>query len=109
MLSEEPGSILAVDASRNFLFTETQHLIGGFSKHAGGPPDIHHAYLGLAALATMGDGSLKQFDTSLCVSVETVRKAAAARDALIATEAAESSWDKTCHADAAFWHGKEVV
>lgn len=109
MLSEEPGNLLAVDASRNFLFTQTQHLIGGFSKYPGGPPDIYHAYLGLAALATMGDTSLKQFDTSLCVSVDTVKKAAAARDALIATDMAREAWETMSHADASFWQGKDPV
>jgi len=109
MLSQDPETMIAVDASRNFLFTQTQHLIGGFSKHPGGPPDIHHAYLGLAALATMGDTSLKAFDTALCVSVETVKKAAAARDALIAAEKARKAWETKCHADTAFWQGKDAV
>lgn len=72
-------NLLARAQSRLFLLEKTQHMIGGFSKHPGGPPDIYHAYFGLAALAAMGEPSLKTFDTSLAVSVETVRKMEAAR------------------------------
>ena len=109
MLAENPETMLSVDPSRNFLFEQTQHMIGGFSKYPQGPPDIYHAYLGLAALATMGDTSLKHFDTSLCISVETVQRIAKARDALIATERAQSAWETICRDDAAFWQGKDPV
>ncbi|KAF4835728.1 Geranylgeranyl transferase type-1 subunit beta [Colletotrichum tropicale] len=68
--------------SRRFLMSKTQHLIGGFSKYPGGPPDIYHGYLGLAALATMGDSTLKPFDASLCATNETVEKIVAARQGL---------------------------
>ncbi|KAF9870650.1 prenyltransferase and squalene oxidase [Colletotrichum karsti] len=69
--------------SRRFLMSKTQHLIGGFSKYPGGPPDIYHGYLGLAALATMGDSTLKPFDASLCATNETVDKIAIARKSLM--------------------------
>ena len=37
---------------RAYLLEKTQHLIaGGFGKLPGDPPDLYHAYLGLAALA----------------------------------------------------------
>ncbi|KAL0938291.1 prenyltransferase and squalene oxidase [Colletotrichum truncatum] len=77
LIDEEP--------SRRFLMSKTQHLIGGFSKYPGGPPDIYHAYLGLAALATMGDSALKPFDSSLCVTQETISKIEIARKALEAS------------------------
>ncbi|OIW22611.1 terpenoid cyclases/Protein prenyltransferase [Coniochaeta ligniaria NRRL 30616] len=69
-------------AARRFLLDKTQHIIGGFSKHPGGPPDVYHSYLGLAALATMGEPGLKEFDAALAVSAETARKIAVARRAL---------------------------
>ncbi|RBR22342.1 uncharacterized protein FIESC28_04536 [Fusarium coffeatum] len=55
-------SIINVLPSRRYLLDVTQHRIGGFSKAVGGPPDMYHSYLGLAALATMGDPDLKEFD-----------------------------------------------
>jgi geranylgeranyl transferase type-1 subunit beta len=70
-------------AARRFLMEKTQHMIGGFSKHPGGPPDMYHSYLGLAALATMGEPGLKEFDAPLAVSKETAAKIEAARDGLL--------------------------
>ncbi|OBS21562.1 hypothetical protein FPOA_07898 [Fusarium poae] len=55
-------SIINVLPSRRYLLDITQHRIGGFSKAVGGPPDMYHSFLGLAALATMGDEDLKEFD-----------------------------------------------
>ena len=36
--------------------------------------DIYHSYLGLAALATLGDHTLKTLDASLCISSEQRQK-----------------------------------
>ncbi|KHN96019.1 geranylgeranyl transferase type I beta subunit [Metarhizium album ARSEF 1941] len=69
--------------SRQYLLDVSQHRIGGFSKHAGGPPDLYHSYLGLAALALMGEAGLKEFDVGLCCSKETVRKIELARAGLL--------------------------
>ena len=80
------SGLVSAPASRRFLLDQTQHLIGGFAKNAGGPPDIYHAYLGLAALATMGEPSLKEFDTALCISADTVRKIEAGRKGLLKRE-----------------------
>nr|RBQ88637.1 hypothetical protein FVER53263_05807 [Fusarium verticillioides] len=77
------SSIINVIPSRRYLLDITQHRIGGFSKSVGGPPDMYHSYLGLAALATMGDNDLKEFDVGLCCSQETTRKIQKARDGLI--------------------------
>lgn len=41
---------------RRYLLSRTQHLVGGFGKLPGDPPDMYHAYLGLAALSLL-DGS----------------------------------------------------
>lgn len=73
----------SVAPSRRYLFDITQHAIGGFGKVGGAPPDIYHSYLGLAALATMGDEDLKEFDVGLCCTLETTRKIEKARDGLL--------------------------
>ncbi|KAK1770237.1 terpenoid cyclases/protein prenyltransferase alpha-alpha toroid [Phialemonium atrogriseum] len=77
------GDLVSRAPSRRFLFEKTQHMIGGFAKHPGGPPDLYHAFFGLAALATMGEPNLKEFDAALAVSVETTRKIEAARRGLL--------------------------
>ncbi|KAI1496824.1 terpenoid cyclases/protein prenyltransferase alpha-alpha toroid [Biscogniauxia marginata] len=73
--------------ARSFILEKTQHLIGGFAKHPGGPPDIYHAYMGLAALATLGgeDGEegLKKFDPRICASADVAGKITKAREALL--------------------------
>ncbi|KAI0593363.1 terpenoid cyclases/protein prenyltransferase alpha-alpha toroid [Biscogniauxia sp. FL1348] len=70
--------------ARRFLLEKTQHVIGGFTKYPGGPPDVYHAYMGLAALATLGgEEGLKKFDPRICASVEVAEKIARAREALI--------------------------
>ena len=48
------GALHMIDLEhvRAYLLERTQHLIaGGFGKFPGDPPDIYHAYLGLASLA----------------------------------------------------------
>ncbi|EFW99891.1 geranylgeranyl transferase type 1 beta subunit [Grosmannia clavigera kw1407] len=72
-----------IEPSRRFLLEKMQHVIGGFSKCPGGPPDLYHSYLGLAALATMGEPSLKSFDPVLCISSDTVKKIEVARQRLL--------------------------
>jgi geranylgeranyl transferase type-1 subunit beta len=77
-------SLLARDSARRFLLEKGQHLIGGFAKYPGGPPDLYHAYFGLTALSTLGDEpNLRQLDASLAVSVETRTKIEAARRGLL--------------------------
>ncbi|KAF4956860.1 hypothetical protein FGADI_3549 [Fusarium gaditjirri] len=93
------SAIINVIPSRRYLLDITQHRIGGFSKSVGGPPDMYHSYLGLAALATMGDGDLKDFDVGLCCSQETTRKIQKARDGLIeSTRGNRKAW-----CDDGFW------
>ena len=75
---------------------KTQHLIGGFAKHPDGPPDIYHAYLGLAALATMGEPGLKDFDSTLCISSETVKKMVAGRRGLLRGSAGDEADKMLC-------------
>lgn len=93
------SSIINVTPSRRYLLDVTQHRIGGFSKAVGGPPDMYHSYLGLAALATMGDDDLKELDVGLCCSQETTRKIQRARDGLLESTKGEM---KAWHNDG-FW------
>ncbi|KAK6213377.1 prenyltransferase and squalene oxidase [Colletotrichum tabaci] len=74
--------LIDTEPSRRFIMDKTQHLIGGFSKYPGAPPDIYHGFLGLAALAIMGDSDLKPFDASVCATQETADKVVAAREGL---------------------------
>ncbi|KAK6615240.1 prenyltransferase and squalene oxidase [Botrytis cinerea] len=76
------SDVINRDGSRRFLFEKTQHMIGGFGKTPGDPPDIYHSYLGLAALAVLKEPGIKELDSALCISVdakkniEELRKAA---------------------------------
>ena len=72
--------------SRRYLADVTQHRIGGFGKAVGSPPDIYHSYLGLAALAVLGESGLKAFDIGLCCSKDTARKVELARAGLLEKE-----------------------
>ncbi|KAJ4113233.1 geranylgeranyl transferase type-1 subunit beta [Fusarium equiseti] len=92
-------SIINVLPSRRYLLDITQHRIGGFSKAVGGPPDMYHSYLGLAALATMGDTDLKEFDVGLCCTQETTRKLIQARDGLLES----TRGDKKAWGSDSFW------
>lgn len=92
----EPASLRA---QRAFLLEKTQHIIGGFGKNAGSPPDVGHACLGLAALSTMGDPGLKKLDPALCVSVETVGKVEKARKGLLKQAEARRKQQQQQHQD----------
>lgn len=69
--------------ARRFILEKTQHIIGGFAKYAGGPPDVYHAYMGLAALANMGETGLAKFDPRLCISADAAGRIFNARNALL--------------------------
>ncbi|KAF4470188.1 farnesyltransferase geranylgeranyltransferase type-1 subunit alpha [Fusarium albosuccineum] len=88
------SSIINGPPSRRYILDITQHRIGGFSKAVGGPPDMYHSYLGLAALSTLGESDLKEFDVGLCCSKETTRKIERARDGLLESIRGErKDWD----------------
>ncbi|KAM3563004.1 hypothetical protein ARSEF4850_002545 [Beauveria asiatica] len=84
-------SMLHPEPASNYLTGITQHSIGGFSKTTGAPPDIYHSYLGLTALAIMGEPKLKQLDAELCCSAEVAACIAKARDGLLAAEKARAT------------------
>lgn len=71
---------------REFLLQKTQHMIGGFGKHAGKPPDVYHSFLGLAALATMAgnerEKGLGLFDVRLCIGREAASRVTKGREQL---------------------------
>ncbi|PQE25250.1 prenyltransferase and squalene oxidase protein [Rutstroemia sp. NJR-2017a WRK4] len=64
------SDLINKDGARRFLLEKTQHMIGGFGKTPGNPPDIYHSYLGLAILAALKEPGLKELDSALCISVE---------------------------------------
>ncbi|MCJ1439455.1 hypothetical protein MMC27_008849 [Xylographa pallens] len=61
--------LLSFNAIRRYLLEKTQHIVGGFGKLPGDPPDILHSYLGLATLAAMKEPGLRSIDPTLCISV----------------------------------------
>ncbi|KAI6777871.1 farnesyltransferase geranylgeranyltransferase type-1 subunit alpha [Emericellopsis cladophorae] len=79
----DSGFDISASPARRYLLEITQHRIGGFSKVAGAPPDLYHAYLGLAGLALLGESGIKEFDVGLCCSTETTAKIERARAGLI--------------------------
>jgi len=60
--------IIDQTAMRRYLLDKTQHIVGGFGKIPGEPPDLYHSYLGLATLALMGEPGVKSFHAPLCFS-----------------------------------------
>ncbi|PBP18517.1 prenyltransferase and squalene oxidase [Diplocarpon rosae] len=70
LLGHDAAQLLNTQAIRRFLFEKTQHMIGGFGKTPGAPPDIYHSYLGLAALSTMKEPGIKSLDPGLCISMQ---------------------------------------
>ncbi|KAK9419531.1 hypothetical protein SUNI508_07267 [Seiridium unicorne] len=74
-------------SGREFLLQKMQHVIGGFGKYAGKPPDVYHSYLGLAALATMAgedkEPGLGLFNMRLCIGKEAGARVAKGREYLL--------------------------
>ncbi|KAF2201841.1 geranylgeranyl transferas-like protein type i beta subunit [Delitschia confertaspora ATCC 74209] len=65
--------LIDLEPIRRWLLEKMQHMVGGFGKHAGDPPDIYHSYLGLAVLAMFEEPGLKGFDAALCMSNDAKR------------------------------------
>jgi len=53
---------------RKWLLDKTQHLVGGFGKVTGDPPDMYHSFLGLMVLAMFGEPGLQNVDEALCIT-----------------------------------------
>jgi geranylgeranyl transferase type-1 subunit beta len=62
--------IIDQTAMRRYLLDKTQHIVGGFGKIPGDPPDPYHSYLGLATLALIGEPGVKSFYAPLCFSID---------------------------------------
>ncbi|OMP84149.1 Geranylgeranyl transferase type-1 subunit beta [Diplodia seriata] len=60
--------LVSQPTARRYLLEKTQHLVGGFGKIPGDPPDIYHSYLGLAALSLFGEPGVKPMRASACLS-----------------------------------------
>jgi geranylgeranyl transferase type-1 subunit beta len=84
--------LLERDSSRRFMLEKTAHpIVGGFGKGVGNPPDIYHTFLALSALSVLEEPVLKEFDTSLVVTVETARKIVRARRGML--KLAHEQWE----------------
>ncbi|KAL1965630.1 hypothetical protein VTN77DRAFT_5307 [Rasamsonia byssochlamydoides] len=59
-------SLIDASGNRLYLLDKTQHLIGGFGKGVGEPPDLLHSYLGLVSLALLNEPGLDSADPTLC-------------------------------------------
>ncbi|KAI0523905.1 terpenoid cyclases/Protein prenyltransferase [Xylaria bambusicola] len=81
------NNLVSRGPARRFILEKTQHLIGGFAKYPDGPPDVYHAYMGLAALANMGgaegEPGLAKFDPRLCIGADAAARIYKARNDLL--------------------------
>ncbi|KAJ5406923.1 hypothetical protein N7465_008207 [Penicillium sp. CMV-2018d] len=59
--------------NRRYLLEKTQHLVGGFGKGPGDPPDLLHSYFGMVSLAFQGEAGLNPVDPTMGSSERTVR------------------------------------
>ncbi|KAJ5235955.1 hypothetical protein N7489_006046 [Penicillium chrysogenum] len=59
--------------NRRYLLEKTQHLVGGFGKGPGDPPDLLHSYFGMVSLAFQGEVGLSPVDPTMGSSERTVR------------------------------------
>ncbi|KAJ6020849.1 Terpenoid cyclases/protein prenyltransferase alpha-alpha toroid [Penicillium herquei] len=57
--------------NRRYLLEKVQHLVGGFGKAVGDPPDLLHSYFGMVSLAFQGEQGLACVDP-LLVTTERV-------------------------------------
>ncbi|KAL3472802.1 terpenoid cyclases/protein prenyltransferase alpha-alpha toroid [Aspergillus californicus] len=69
------GNLSIVDAARNrqYLLEKTQHLVGGFGKGVGEPPDLLHSYFGMVSLAFQCEQGLDSIDPALCATHRTTQ------------------------------------
>lgn len=58
---------------RKWLLEKTQHIVGGFGKVTGDPPDMYHSFLGLMVLTMFGEPGLQSVDESLCITTRAKR------------------------------------
>ncbi|KAJ6262553.1 hypothetical protein Dda_3364 [Drechslerella dactyloides] len=63
--------LIDAESNRAFLLEETAHVIGGFGKWAGAPPDVLHSCLGIVSLAMMREEGMNRCDSALCAPLQT--------------------------------------
>ncbi|OJD13721.1 hypothetical protein AJ78_05853 [Emergomyces pasteurianus Ep9510] len=61
-------NVINAEANRRYLLEKTQHIIGGFGKCVGDPPDLLHSYLGLACLGLFDEVGIASVDPTFCTS-----------------------------------------
>ncbi|KAL2864590.1 protein geranylgeranyltransferase type I subunit CDC43 [Aspergillus lucknowensis] len=66
-------SLVGAAGNRRYLLEKTQHLVGGFGKDAGEPPDLLHSYFAMVSLALQGEEGLDSVDPAICASYRTVQ------------------------------------
>ncbi|KAJ5954357.1 hypothetical protein N7501_008636 [Penicillium viridicatum] len=66
-------SVVDEGRNRRYLLEKTQHLVGGFGKGPGDPPDLLHSYFGMVSLAFQGEAGLNPVDPTMGSSERTVR------------------------------------
>ncbi|KAJ5992932.1 Terpenoid cyclases/protein prenyltransferase alpha-alpha toroid [Penicillium sp. IBT 35674x] len=59
--------------NRRYLLEKVQHLVGGFGKSVGDPPDLLHSYFGMVSLAFQGEEGLARVDPALVTTERVVR------------------------------------
>ncbi|KAH8731464.1 geranylgeranyl transferase type I beta subunit [Phaeosphaeriaceae sp. PMI808] len=60
--------IIQQKSIRKWLLDKTQHIVGGFGKVTGDPPDMYHSFLGLMVLAMFREPELQDVDEALCIT-----------------------------------------
>lgn len=69
------STTISTSGIKKWLLNKTANaLMGGFGKHAGDLPDLHHSYLGLAACGLLGVQGVEPLDAAMCVSARTRRR-----------------------------------
>lgn len=59
--------------NRRYLLEKVQHLVGGFGKSVGDPPDLLHSYFGMVSLAFQGEEGLARVDPALVTTERVVQ------------------------------------
>lgn len=67
------SSVVDSDRNRRYLLGKTQHLVGGFGKVPGDPPDLLHSCFGLISLAFQGEAGLAHVDPALVTTDRVVQ------------------------------------
>jgi len=59
--------------NRQYLLEKAQHIVGGFGKAVGEPPDLLHSYFGMVSLAFQGEEGLARVDPLLVTSERVIQ------------------------------------